>query len=346
MEKMKKSNRAPLLAAALVITGATAIFGTYASEEVTLQDVTLQGVKGTTLSEEQKNGLEEVRALFKEGKTKEAKTLLDNLGLNKLDGQFIFHEKRKAFMDNLTEEQKVIMEEAHELMKGGKEEEAKTLLKANNIDLPERMEIKLSLTEEQKARLQEAKKLKEAGDIEGAKAIMEELGLPSMNVGFHMGGKLKDIMLNLTDEQKAKMEEAHELMENGEEEKVKAIFEEISISFPEKHFMKMNLTEEQKEVMKKAHELMKEGKKEEAQTLLKEAGIEMPRGHNFMFKFHEELTDEQKAGMEKVRDLFEAGNKEEAQKMMESLDLPTPPAGKMLRWMDKGEEFDIEINNG
>jgi len=95
------------------------------------------------------------------------------------------------------------------------------------------------LTDEQKTKMQQAHDLFDAGDKEGAKAILDELGIkPPMaghqgkGRGFGPGGR-PDFMNNLTDEQKARMEEARKLMEAGDKEGAKAIFDELGLKAPD-----------------------------------------------------------------------------------------------------------------
>lgn len=84
-----------------------------------------------------------------------------------------------------------------------------------------------NLTDEQKTKMQQAQDLMTAGDKEGAKAILDELGFKPP-----MRHDRKEMMENLTDEQKARLEEAHKLMQAGDKEGAKAIFDELGIKPP------------------------------------------------------------------------------------------------------------------
>lgn len=98
----------------------------------------------------------------------------------------------------------------------------------------------------------------------------------------------------LSQEQFGVMQEAHTMMQEGNREGAKALFEEAGIELPKIHkFKKMkemkemkekffdNLTDEQKEVLEQAKELRKEGDKEGAKALVEEAGIPLPPKKHF-----------------------------------------------------------------
>ena len=266
MEKQpKKYNKATLVAAALVITGATAVFGTYASDDKTNQLNTRPA-----LTEEQKSGLDQARELFKSGDQEGAKALLDSLGLEKLEWRAHMGEKMKDFISTLTDEQKATLEEAKKLKEAGDEEGAKALLDKAGIKLPERP-FKIKMSEEVKNALEagdyeawkkamteqdpnspmlsditdEAKfqamvkvhAAMEAGDVESAKTIAEEAGL-KMPMGHHEGRGMKFFGKELTDEQKAGLEKAKEMRDAGDIEGAKALLESLNIPRPEGKMMR------------------------------------------------------------------------------------------------------------
>lgn len=193
MEKVTtKSNKATLIAAALIITGATAVFGTYAASDETIptnQDC--PRLIHQELTDEQKTALEEARELLEAGDKEGAKEILDAAGVKPPKG----HRNKGQFMKNLTDEQKAAFEEARELREAGDIEGAKAILEAAGIERPKmegpNTEIIQSFTDEQKEMFQEAHELMKAGDAEGAKAIFEELGLerPEKRPGNGFGRK-------------------------------------------------------------------------------------------------------------------------------------------------------------
>lgn len=231
MEKViKKTNKATLIAAALIITGATAIFGTYASEDVPTTDQSRPPfVHHEELTEEQKTILEEARKLFEEGDEDGAKALLEKAGIK---APLHPPRNRGQFIKNLTEEQKAKLDQAHELMKAGDKEGAKAIMDELGIKPPHPMPNFQELTDEQKAVLEEAKKLFESGDKEGAKALLDDAGIQFPRLPRFRGRMMKDQMKDLTDEQKAKLDEAHQLMKEGDKEGAKAIMDELGIKPP------------------------------------------------------------------------------------------------------------------
>ncbi len=175
---IKRTNKATLIAAALIITGATAIFGTYAADEQPAPDD--QNRRPTIhqeLTDEQKAALEEAKELFQAGDKEGAMEILKEAGVKPPK----HHKNQGQFMKNLTDEQKEVWKEAKKLMKDGDMEGAKAILEEAGIKPPKkqgpRPEFLENLTEEQKAALEEAKELFQAGDKEGGMAILEEAGI-------------------------------------------------------------------------------------------------------------------------------------------------------------------------
>lgn len=244
--------------------------------------------------------LKEARELMKAGNQTEA--------LAKLDGLDLQLTMEGPFMDNLTEDQKLELEKAQKLMLLGARDEAKKIMEALGVPVPpafghmgpppfmseeaikaleagdyeawktaisnEKPEAKI-LEEIDEAKfkiLVEAHKAMLADDFERAKNLIKEAGIkmPFFKREFHM---MKD---NLTEEQKAQLDEAHQLMESGNEEGAKAIFEELGMPFPEKFLIKMNLSEEDKAKLEQAKSLMDEGKTEEAEAIFDELGLTPP----------------------------------------------------------------------
>jgi hypothetical protein len=102
MEIIKKTNKATLIAAALIITGATGIFSTYANNEIPADQNIAAPSQQETVNP-------------------------------KADGM-CFH--GHGMFENLTEEQKTTLEQAHQMMKDGDKEGAKALLEEAGIRLP------------------------------------------------------------------------------------------------------------------------------------------------------------------------------------------------------------------
>lgn len=150
---------------------------------------------GANLTDEQKQVMEEVRALHESGDFEEARALLETSGIDikKL------HRKFGEDMPELTDEQKAILEQAKALMESGDRDGAKALLEANDLRPPfgphghdGEMGERPELTDEQKAILDEAKALKESGDEEGARALLEANDLrPPFGHGPRFGEKME-----------------------------------------------------------------------------------------------------------------------------------------------------------
>lgn len=317
MEKQpKKYNKATLVAAALVITGATAVFGTYASDGKSNQ---LNA--RPALTEEQKSGLDQARELFKSGDEEGAKALLDRLGLEQLEWRAHMGEKMKDFISTLTDEQKVTLEEAKKLKEAGDEEGAKTLLDKAGIKLPERP-FKIMMSEEVKNAL-------EVGDYDAWKKAVTAQDPNS------------PLLSGITDEAKFQaLVKVHAAMETGDVESAKKIAKEAGLKMPMGHhkgkgmmFLEKDLTDEQKVQLKEARKLMKNGNEEGAKKIFEELALPMPP--KFMQKMN--LTDEQKAGLEKAKEMRDAGDREGAKALLKSLNIPRPE-GKMMRWMDNNDE--------
>ena len=102
---LKRSNKATLIAAALIVTGATAIFGTYAAET----EPAPQFGPGplacyqmmNQLTEEQRAALEEAKALFEAGEKEAAIAILEEAGV-KPPRREHREERRDEFIENLT----------------------------------------------------------------------------------------------------------------------------------------------------------------------------------------------------------------------------------------------------
>ncbi|MBN2307177.1 hypothetical protein JXD20_04280 [Candidatus Peregrinibacteria bacterium] len=179
MEKVvKRNNKAVLIAAALIITGATAIFGTYASESTLSGSDNNCPFVSEDLTDDQKAALEEAKDLFDSGDIKGAKAILEEAGIKPPMGGPLNHGQ---FVKNLTEEQKTKLQEAHELMQAGDIEGAKAIIDELGIKPLNKFRLhphfSKNLSEAQKEMLKEAHELMKAGDTEGAQAIMDELGI-------------------------------------------------------------------------------------------------------------------------------------------------------------------------
>ena len=138
MEKViKRSNRATLIAAALIITGTTAIFGAYAADENVAPEAKCRCPQPIheELTEEQKAALEEAKELFQAGDKEGAMEILKEAGIKPPKHR---PKNRGQFMKNLTDEQKEALKKAHELMQAGDKEGAIAILEAAGIEKPEK----------------------------------------------------------------------------------------------------------------------------------------------------------------------------------------------------------------
>ncbi len=132
---IKRTNKATLIAAALIITGATAVFGTYAAEDQQVPtDENRRPSIHQELTDEQKAVLEEAKELFEAGDKEGGKAILDAAGIKPPRR----NQKRKEFMENLTEEQKEAMKEAKVLFEAGDKEGGKAILDAAGIKPPKK----------------------------------------------------------------------------------------------------------------------------------------------------------------------------------------------------------------
>lgn len=91
----------------------------------------------------------------------------------------------------------------------------------------------IELTAEQKTAVEQAKALYEQAD-----AILEKAGLPARHP--MMG---KGVPLNLTDEQKATMEQVRKLHEEGKHDEAKALLEKAGLPMGRPHIMKFRRIE-------------------------------------------------------------------------------------------------------
>ncbi len=137
----------------------------------------------------------------------------------------------------------------------------------------------IEITEEIFLKLVEAHRLRKAGDKVGAEKIMTELGLKKPDLD-----RMGKFFQNLTDAQKATLQQAKTLADAGKMDEAKTLLTNAGIKIPEykgaftggTHPRFAHLTDAQKSVMKEARTLIKNGKLEEAKTLLKNAGIQAP----------------------------------------------------------------------
>lgn len=123
-ENLKKTNKATLIAAVLIIAGATAIFGTYAAEN----DVRPSGPGPFTcfeqmnkLSDEDKAKMQEIHEKMQAGDIGGARAIMEELG-------FGFRGPGPRLPHMATEEQKAAMEKARELFQTGDQEGAKAIM--------------------------------------------------------------------------------------------------------------------------------------------------------------------------------------------------------------------------
>jgi len=175
-------------------------------------------------------------------------------------------ELRKDFKENITDEQKKILEEVRELREADDQEGARALLDEAGI-VPPRQEVRGEVREE-KAGVRAAIK---AGDYNAFLEATED----------------GPIDVQLTEDQFKGLSEIHELKESGDYEEARALAEKLDLpklgKRAHKRFAK-SLTDEQQETLKAAHELAQDGDKDAAKELLEGAGIEMPAKKPGLFK--------------------------------------------------------------
>lgn len=130
---------------------------------------------------------------------------------------------------DLTEEQREIVKEARDLRKSGDTEGAQTLLDEAGIELPSREEMR-EMREERKAeheaQREEVHAAIEAGDYETFSELTAD-------------GPRAEL---ITEENFAKLQEAHELRMNGDREGAQEIMQELGFT-PHKHGERGNKTE-------------------------------------------------------------------------------------------------------
>lgn len=126
-----------------------------------------------SLTEEQKNVLQEARELRESGDREGAQELLKNIGVD---------------LKALRADRKLHKEEMKK-----KHDEIKTAILNNDYNLFKELTadapIKDGVTKEIFAKMVEAHQLRESGDMEGAKEIMKEIGFNQNHHGHHGEGK-------------------------------------------------------------------------------------------------------------------------------------------------------------
>lgn len=164
---------------------------------------------------------------------------------------------------NLTEEQRVALEEAHELRQSGDKDAARDLLVEAGID----EEVLHSLREAAHEARSEMHEAVEAGDYERFKELVVD-------------SPLADVITSEADFDL--FVEAHELRAAGEYDEAKEILDELGIERPEHgpkhgrgfgghHLDLSSLTDEQREALQVAR---KANDRETVRAILEEAGIE------------------------------------------------------------------------
>ncbi len=176
------------------------------------------------------------------------------------------HEARQDFRQNITEEQKEIMEQARAMHEAGDVEGAKSLLDQAGI-VPPRAEVRGGMMQEKK----EVREAIEAGDYDAFLAATQD----------------GPVDVQLTEEQFKGLTEVHELAQAGDHEAAKELAEELGLpkmgNRASKRFAE-KLTDEQKDILQEAHTLAQDGDHEAAKELLQGAGIEMPMKKPGLFK--------------------------------------------------------------
>lgn len=136
--------------------------------------------------------------------------------------------------------------------------------------------------------------------------------------------------LQLTDAQKAALEQAKTLRESGDSEGAKAVLEAAGVPMPpfgphdHDDENRPELTDEQKAVLEQAKALRDSGDEAGAKALLEQAGIQPPQ-HGPRGMMFQNLTDEQKAALDQARSLHEAGDDEGAKAVLEAAGIQFPP---------------------
>ncbi len=140
---------------------------------------------------------------------------------------------------------------------------------------------------------------------------------------------VKKFNMNITEDQRALLDEIREQVQNGTitKEEAKAKIEATGIQLPERKGPAIKLTEEQKELVSQLREKLKneEITKEEFVQKLKDAGIEGMRA-KMKHKFQENLTEEQKTLLNEIREQVKNGTitKEEAKSKIEAAGIQLP----------------------
>jgi len=170
------------------------------------------------LTDEQRDDLATLKELMHDGKIEEAKAFAEEAGLPSL---------RHGVRLRLDPEKKQALDAA---LKSG-DFTAFTELTANAPFADE-------LTPEAFAKLVESHTLMEAGDMDGAKNILKDLDLhfpmPALHHGFEEHEPWK---VELTDEQKDLLDQAHILRQSGDHEGARAIIESLDLPHPpRRHF--------------------------------------------------------------------------------------------------------------
>ncbi|MBP6948735.1 MAG: hypothetical protein KBC41_01370 [Candidatus Pacebacteria bacterium] len=146
----------------------------------------------------------------------------------------------------LTESQFSVMVQAHKLRALGDNAGAKKLLDDAKITPPQSKEgnggmgSKLgkrkdmtAFTDTQKTVMRQALLLRKEGKTTEADTLLKNAGI---NTPFHKGGKggegMKTFMSGLTDTQKAIMDQAHTLMENGKKDEASVLIKNAGITLP------------------------------------------------------------------------------------------------------------------
>jgi hypothetical protein len=97
---------------------------------------------GEELTEEMFAQMQEARDLMRSGDKEGAKEIMDELGIKppRMHGHKGHNAHKRMFRQNLTDEQKEVLKEAHELKLAGDIEGAKELIKAAGLEKPKHQE--------------------------------------------------------------------------------------------------------------------------------------------------------------------------------------------------------------
>jgi len=214
MEKMHKSNKSVLVAAALVVVASTGFGLTYAqTPEVSVADAASTTEQHQRLNDDQKLQLKELHLA---GDRDGVMALMEEWGVEKSFKKGQGRHMKHGFQNDLTDAQRELARETHEKVMSGEltHEEAQGLLAAEGIDAPEISEEKLEKMKVMHEKKEVVKAVMESGDYQAWLTTMEE-NFPDA-----------PFMDDMTEEKFEVMQEIHVAREAGDKELAKSLAEE------------------------------------------------------------------------------------------------------------------------